>query len=165
MNARSLSAPFRSSETSRAKAVNWQRLGTLYARVALGSAFLSAVASRLGIWERSLGLKHFANFLQYAAQVLSFLPPVAIPYFAWAATACETTLGVLLVLGFWPRWTAIASAILLAMFGISMAISFGLQSPLDYSVFSASGAAVLLALRVPKNQLRPDKNFNLEEQR
>jgi hypothetical protein len=28
-----------------------------------------------------------------------------------------------------------------------MAISFGLKSPLDYSVFSASGAALLLALR------------------
>jgi hypothetical protein len=28
-----------------------------------------------------------------------------------------------------------------------MAISFGLQSPMDYSVFSASGAALLLALR------------------
>ena len=29
----------------------------------------------------------------------------------------------------------------------AMAISFGLKSPLDYSVFSASGAALLLALR------------------
>jgi hypothetical protein len=28
-----------------------------------------------------------------------------------------------------------------------MAISFGLKSPLDYSVFAASGAAALLALR------------------
>jgi hypothetical protein len=32
------------------------------------------------------------------------------------------------------------------MFGTAMAISFGLKSPMDYSVFSASGAAVLLAL-------------------
>jgi hypothetical protein len=30
------------------------------------------------------------------------------------------------------------------MFGIAMAISFGIKEPLDYSVFSASAAAVLL---------------------
>jgi hypothetical protein len=38
------------------------------------------------------------------------------------------------------------SAALLALFGFAMAISFGLKSPLDYSVFSASAGAVLLAL-------------------
>jgi hypothetical protein len=35
---------------------------------------------------------------------------------------------------------------LLAIFGIAMAISFGPKSPLDYSVFSASAGALLLAL-------------------
>ena len=43
-------------------------------------------------------------------------------------------------------WAFLASAVLLALFGTAMAISFGLKSPLDYSVFSASGAATLLAL-------------------
>jgi hypothetical protein len=33
-----------------------------------------------------------------------------------------------------------------------MAISFGAKSPLDYSVFSASAAAVLLALNQPSSQ-------------
>jgi hypothetical protein len=32
------------------------------------------------------------------------------------------------------------------MFGTAMAISFGIKSPLDYSVFSASAGALLLAL-------------------
>jgi hypothetical protein len=35
--------------------------------------------------------------------------------------------------------------LLLALFGTAMAISFGIKSPLDYSVFSASAAALLLA--------------------
>ncbi len=35
---------------------------------------------------------------------------------------------------------------LLGLFGITMAISFGIKSPLDYSVFSVSAAALLLAL-------------------
>jgi putative oxidoreductase len=60
---------------------------------------------------------------------------------------CETLLGILLLLGLWSRWVSLASAGLLAMFGTSMAISQGLKSPMDYSVYSASSAAMLLALR------------------
>lgn len=126
--------------------LNWERAGVLYARVALGTAFLSAVASRFGLWDKTLDLKHFANFMQYAAEVNSFLPAAAIPFVAWAATIAETSCGVLLILGLWPRWISLASAILLAMFGTAMAISFGVKSPMDYSVFSASAAALLLTL-------------------
>ncbi len=138
------------STNHRSRAASWERAGTLYARIALGGAFLSAVASRFGLWDRTIDFKHFANFLQYAAEVNSFMPKATIPYIAWAATVCETTLGVLLILGLWPKWVSLASAVLLAMFGTAMAISFGLESPFDYSVFSASGAAVLLALNTMK---------------
>jgi len=128
------------------RATDWERAGIFYARFALGAAFLSAVASRFGLWDRTLDLKHFASFIEYTAEVNSFLPRAVIPYVAALATVCETTLGILLILGLWPRWVSLASAVLLAMFGTAMAISFGLKSPMDYSVFSASGAAVLLAL-------------------
>jgi uncharacterized membrane protein YphA (DoxX/SURF4 family) len=136
--------------------VNWQAAGTLYTRIAVGAAFLSAVASRFGLWDRTLDLKHFANFIEYAAEVNSFLPRTVIPFVAVAATICETALGILLILGLWPRWVSLGSTILLAMFGTAMAISFGIKSPMDYSVFSASGASVLLALnafRRNKSQL------------
>jgi putative oxidoreductase len=127
-------------------AIEWERIGVLYARFALGAAFLSAVAGRFGLWERTFDLKHFANFLEYAGEVLTFIPKAAVPYLAWAATVCEASFGILLILGVWPRWVSLASAILLAMFGTAMAISLGLKSAMDYSVYSASGAAVLLAL-------------------
>ena len=130
----------------RTRTTDWERAGVLYARVALGAAFLSAVASRFGLWDKTLDLKHFANFIDYAAEVNSFLPRAVIPYVAVGATVCETSLGILLILGLWSRWVSLASAALLAMFGTAMAISFGPKSPMDYSVFSASGAAVLLAL-------------------
>jgi putative oxidoreductase len=126
---------------------NVEQWGVRYARFALGAAFLSAVSSRFGLWDRTLDLKHFANFMQYAAKVNSFMPRSTIPFLAWAATCAETSCGVLLILGLWPRSVSLASAILLALFGTAMAISFGVKSPMDYSVFSASGAAVLLALR------------------
>lgn len=133
------------SSSDKLRTINWERAAVTYARFALAAAFLSAVASRFGLWDKTLDLKHFVNFLQYAAEVNSFMPAAMIPFLAWAATVCETSLGILLLLGWWPRWVSLASAILLAMFGTAMAISFGVKSPLDYSVFSASGAAVLLA--------------------
>jgi putative oxidoreductase len=134
--------------------VNWERLGVLYARLAVGSAFLSAVSSRFGLWSGSVDMKHFANFLEYAGEVLAFMPKVTVPYFAWTATICEAVLGVLLIVGLWPRWVSLGSAVLLAMFGTSMAISQGLKSPMDYSVYSASSAAVLLALHAFRRNSR-----------
>jgi uncharacterized membrane protein YphA (DoxX/SURF4 family) len=126
--------------------MNWERLAILYACLALGSAFLSAVWSRFGLCDGTLDLKDFSNFLQYAGEVLAFTPKPVVPYLAWGATICETSLGILLLLGLWPRWVSLASAVLLAMFGASMALSQGLRSAMDYSVCSASSAAVLLAL-------------------
>ena len=41
---------------------------------------------------------------------------------------------------------AFLSAGLLALFAIAMTLSFGIKEPLDYSVCSASAAAVLLGL-------------------
>jgi uncharacterized membrane protein YphA (DoxX/SURF4 family) len=120
------------------------RLATAYARLALGSAFLSAVAARFGLWD---GRPHpFAQFVDYTGEVLSFLPRFTIPFLAVAATVAETTLGIFLIAGICLRGTARASAGLLAVFAISMAISFGIKSPLDASVFSASAGALLLAL-------------------
>jgi uncharacterized membrane protein YphA (DoxX/SURF4 family) len=84
--------------------------------------------------------------VSYAAKVNSFMPAFSIPFLAWAATVVELSLGVALILGLWPRWVALGSAVLLALFGVAMAISFGIKSPMDYSVFSASAGAVLLGL-------------------
>jgi uncharacterized membrane protein YphA (DoxX/SURF4 family) len=129
-----------------ARQATFERLGILYARIALGSAFLSAVADRFGLWGKYGGWGNFATFTKYTAQVNSFMPAFTVPFLAWAATVAETTLGLALIAGLWVRWAAFGSAILLFLFGTAMAISFGLKSPLDYSVFSASAGAVLLAL-------------------
>ena len=121
-----------------------KRFAVLYARLALGCAFLSAVAARFGLWH-DRGPHPFAEFIRYTGEVNSFLPAAMYPFLAVAATIAETTLGIALIAGFRLRWTALASAILLAVFGIAMAVSGGIKSPLDYSVFSASAAALLLA--------------------
>ncbi|HJT17932.1 MAG TPA: DoxX family membrane protein [Thermoanaerobaculia bacterium] len=115
------------------------RFARVYARIAIGSAFLSAVAQRFA------GPGAFAHFIGYTGEVNSFMPRFTIPFLAVAATIAETTLGILLIAGFRIRWTGLAASILLAMFGVAMAISFGITSPMDYSVFSASAGALLLS--------------------
>jgi hypothetical protein len=60
--------------SERRRTTDWERAGVVYARVALGAAFLSAVASRFGLWDKALDLKHFANFIEYTAEVNSFGP-------------------------------------------------------------------------------------------
>lgn len=85
------------------------------------------------------------------------MPASTIPFLAWSATILEITLGLALIASGvlclvstrrpqWPRWIAMASAVLLALFGTTMTITAGIKSPLDYSVFSASACALLLAL-------------------
>ncbi len=128
------------------------RAAPRYARLALGAAFLSGIASRFGLWGKGVGYGSFERFEQYTAEVNAFMPRATIPFLAWTATAAELGLGLALVLGVWPRVVSAASAALLAVFGLAMAISLGIKSPLDYSVFSASAAALLLAARGPDTE-------------
>ncbi len=142
----SMASPVVPREAEAGRALPRERICAVYARIALGAAFLSAVASRFGAWKGAIGLDSFPGFIQYTAEVNAFMPAVTIPLLAWAATVAELSLGVALILGLWPRLVAFGSAALLALFGTAMAISLGIKSPLDYSVFSASAAALLLGL-------------------
>jgi putative oxidoreductase len=124
------------------------RFAEIYGRIALGAAFLSAVADRFGLWG-AYGNPHvawgdFAHFTHYAGMVNSFLPARMIPLVAWAATAAETAFGLGLILGIYKRVMTLGSAVLLLLFALAMTISFGVKAPLDYSVFGASAGAFLL---------------------
>ena len=142
---------------------NVERWAILYARIALGAAFLSGIADRFGLWGKNVGYGDFAHFVQYTAKVNSFMPAFTIPFLAWAATVAELVLGIALISGVWLRWVALGSALLLVLFGTAMAISFGLKSPLDYSVFSASAAALLLALHSPGSPSQRSNRPNWSE--
>ena len=50
-----------------------------------------------------------------------------------------------LVVGVWPRIVGVAAGALLLAFALAMTLSFGIKQPLNYSVYSASAAAFLLA--------------------
>jgi uncharacterized membrane protein YphA (DoxX/SURF4 family) len=148
----STALPTAATNAADARLARLERVGVLYARVALGAAFLSGIASRFGLWGKGVGYGNFENFVRYTAEVNAFMPAFTIRFLAWSATAAELGLGVALILGLWPRWVALGSALLLALFGIAMEISQGIKSPLDYSVFSASAAALLLALHETRSR-------------
>jgi uncharacterized membrane protein YphA (DoxX/SURF4 family) len=69
----------------------------------------------------------------------------AAPTLAIVATSAETVLGILLLLGWQTRTTALLSGGLLLLFAITMSGALGIKAPLDASVFSAAGGAFLLA--------------------
>lgn len=125
------------------------KISSLYLRLAIGSAYLWEVADRLGILgthgQPHVGWGDWAHFVAYARQVMSFLPAGIIPVLAVAATVGEAVFGLLILTGLFTRIAAIGSGILSFCFALAMAISFGIESPLGYSVFTLSAASFLLA--------------------
>ena len=142
MNSKTL----RSAET-------WTEIARLFARLALGASFLSAVADRFGLWgpygAKNVSWGNFARFLEYTRSVTALFPSSLTESLAWAATIGETLFGVLLIVGFKIRVTSALSGFLLLLFAIGMATGLGIKTPFDYSVFSAAGAAFLLAFWEP----------------
>lgn len=121
-------------------------ISTLFLRLALAAGFLSAVAARLNLWGKRASVSEAWNsFLNYTAEVNSFLPKRFIPTIAVLATILETGLAVLLLLGFKTSYASFGAAILLLLFALAMTCSYGIKEPLDYSVFAASAGAFLLA--------------------
>src|SRR5215475_6557282 len=123
-----------------------ERYSVIFLRLMLGAAFLNGIASRFGLYGKNAGYGNYANYLKYAGEVNSFMPSWSIPYLANAATVAELSFGLMLVFGLWVRWVAYGSAAMLAMFGIAMAISFGVVLPLDYSVFPPCADALVLTI-------------------
>jgi putative oxidoreductase len=124
-------------------------MAQLFARLAVGFGFLSAVADRFGLWgapgSRDVAWGSFPQFIAYTASVNSFLPASWAPSLAVGSTLFELAFGICLVLGIRTRWMAIGSGALLAIFALAMTVSFGVKKPLDFSVFAASSAAFMLA--------------------
>jgi putative oxidoreductase len=140
--------PAKSNRPSKTRHItSWEWWALLYLRLTLGVSFLSGIADRFGLYRgKYVGYGNFGGFVQYTAKVNSFMPASTIPFLAWAATLAEFSFGVALVIGLWVRWAALGACLLLILFGTAMAISFGIKSALDYSVFSASAGALVLAL-------------------
>jgi uncharacterized membrane protein YphA (DoxX/SURF4 family) len=129
-----------------------RHVAVVYARIALGIGFLSAVADRFGLWgvpgSRNIAWGDFAHFLRYTERLNPLVPAWFVPSLGWFVTVCEIVLGVALLAGFALRIVACLSGALLLAFATGMTIGTGVKTALDASVFAASACAFLLALEV-----------------
>ena len=126
----------------------------MFVRLALAASFLSAVADRCGLWGRpgtpGVAWGDWPHFVAYTAKLVWFFPAALVTLSAWTATIAEVLLAVALLTGVFPRIVGLASAGLLSLFAFSMTVALGIKAPLDYSVFTAAGAAFLLAAISPR---------------
>jgi len=134
-------------------------LPALFLRLALGLGYSWEVADRLGILGANgkphVGWGDWSHFMEYARQVMGFLPAPLISVFAVIATIGEGAFGLLLLIGLYTRVAAIGSSILSLVFAVAMALSMGIESPIGYSVFTVSAASLLLATL-------PDSTWSLD---
>ena len=121
----------------------------LYLRIALGVGYLVPGLDRLGVWGPpggpGISWGDWEHFMQYAAPTMGFLPESLAEILAVIATAAEIIFGILLLAGKWTKSVALGSGVLTLLFAVSMAISYGIVSPLSYSVFVVSASSFLLS--------------------
>lgn len=126
---------------------------SVFLRLALGASFVSGVADRFGVWGPAgtvnVAWGNFQRFTAYTAQLNPWAPTPTVPALAWVATVAELVLGLALILGFFTRWSALLSGILLLLFALGMTVGTGLKSALNASVFSAAAAAFALTVLGP----------------
>ncbi|NCD71035.1 DoxX family protein [Mucilaginibacter agri] len=131
----------------------------IYLRIAIAVAYLWEVADRLGLLgqhgQPHVGWGDWTHFVTYAKEVMAFTPLSWVPLLAILASLGEGVFGSMLLIGLFTKIAAIGSGILSLCFAVAMAISFGIDSPLGYSVFTLSAASFVLS------QL-PNRKFSID---
>src|SRR5688572_18395395 len=128
-----------------------KKINKLFLRLAIGTAFLSAVADRFGWWDEKVAVwGNWGSFLEYTQLINPWVSDSLISTLGIIATAAEIVFGIFLIIGFKTEFFARLSGILLLIFALSMSLSTGLKGAFDYSVFTASAGAFALSLMKEK---------------
>ncbi|EQC48230.1 hypothetical protein M899_3248 [Bacteriovorax sp. BSW11_IV] len=116
--------------------------------LAISSSYLSAVADRFGLWgvagADGVVWGNYEQFLAYTKYLNGWAPEALIPFLGGSATFLEIILPLMFIFKFKVRYAAIISTALLSTFALAMIFSGGLKGPLDYSVFTAIFASLIL---------------------
>src|SRR4051794_15258883 len=99
----------------------YSNIAQLFLRIALGLGFLSAVLDRIG-WlgaagEANIAWGNWESFQQYTHTLLPFLSKPLSDIMGFIATGAETLFGLLLIIGYKTKPSAIGSFLLLMSFG------------------------------------------------
>src|SRR5579859_1103320 len=117
---------------------------TTLLRIVIGLEFTLSVADRFGLLGppgHGVSWGDFPHFVAYTRQVNGFLPASFAKPLAVVATVCETTIGLALILGIRPRFSARCATGLLCLFGTAMVLSGLIESQFFYAVFVLAAAA------------------------
>ena len=129
--------------------LRWGNFSSVFLRYALGLGFLSAVADRFGLWgafgQPNVEWGTFSRFLEYTQVLNWYLPAGMIPSLGVIATSAEIVFGLLLLVGWHTRASALLSGLLLLTFAAAMTLALGIKAPLNYAVFTGVGGALVLA--------------------
>lgn len=121
----------------------------LFLRLALGIGFILPVMDRLGMLgqpgEPNVGWGNWSNFIDYTHSLMPYLNRPIAGIMGAIATIAEVVFGILLIVGFKTRLTAIGSFALTLAFALSMLFFAGYRAPFNYSVFTVSAASLLLS--------------------
>ncbi|WP_374950093.1 TQO small subunit DoxD [Mucilaginibacter sp.] len=125
------------------------KFAQLFLRLSLGIGFLFPAADRFG-WlgpagQFNVDWGNWQNFVTYTHVLLPFLNPSATSVMGGLATLAEVIFGIQFLIGYQTRLAALGSFLLTLIFALCMAIFMGIKAPFNYSVFTDSAAALLLA--------------------
>lgn len=119
-----------------------------FLRFSLAASYISALADRFGLWGSSgsngVVWGNYNAFLEYTQYLNPWAPQELSNLMGHVATALEALLGLFLIIGFKIKLTSLASFTLLMIFALSMTFFTGIKGALDYNVFTAAAASLLL---------------------
>jgi len=126
------------------------KIAQLLLRCALGITFLTPVFDRLGL----LGLPgvgniewgNWENFINYTTTLMPIFERPVVNILGEIATVSELLIGTFLIIGFKTKYAALGASLITLTFIIFMSLSVGIQKPINYGVFTASAAGLLLSL-------------------
>ena len=123
------------------------KITKIFLRLALAVSFLSAVADRLGYWDKKVSVwGTWDAFLAYTQLINPYIPNAMIETIAIIATVLEVVFAFFLLIGYKTAFFATLSGLLLLVFALSMTFSTGIKGAFDYSVFTAAAGAFALSL-------------------
>lgn len=125
------------------------KIPQLLLRIALGIGFLVTVGDRIGFFgpfgTRNVEWGNWERFIDYTTTMMPFLDRPAVNIMGTIATLAEAIIGLLLIIGFKTRISAIASFILTIIFTLAMSIFLGIKAPINFSVLTVITASLLLS--------------------
>lgn len=125
------------------------KIPQLLLRCALGITFLTPVFDRLGILGQAgtgnIEWGNWENFINYTATLMPIFRRPIVNIMGGIATVAELLVGILLITGFKTKYAAIGASLITLTFIAFMTLSIGIQKPINYGVFTASAAGLLLS--------------------